>query len=183
MHYFESQALTGRVSSIYLTEEEFVSISQRLDRELTRKELENFFMGLGDARQNMATISNFRTAFQSSYYYSAAEQDSEVEQQLGLIFRKFDEDQNGYIDRRELVQGFAMFGFSVSSNQLDAWFDQVSARNEGALSFKEFKSVFCDKMQRELLDQDRALASLKAELRRVDLNGEGKVNFAQLRYL
>ena len=54
------------------------------------------------------------------------------------MFRDFDEDRNGTIDRQELTRGLTALSTGISTAQADDFFDILDQNGDGEIDYTEF---------------------------------------------
>lgn len=96
------------------------------------------------------------------------------------IFRSFDRDHSGKIDRSEFKRGLKLLGFHGRTHEVDNLMDRIDTNRSGKISFKEFMH-FCrgDNTYGDGFELDRVRSLLR---RAVDTDGQKTVYDAFARY-
>jgi Ca2+-binding EF-hand superfamily protein len=61
------------------------------------------------------------------------------------LFRDWDDDGNGAIDKKEMRQAVAALGFEAPRKEVDAFFDSIDKDSSGFIEYEEFKKALSDK--------------------------------------
>ena len=61
------------------------------------------------------------------------------------LFREWDDDGNGALDKKELRQAVASMGYEAPKFAIDALFDSIDTDKSGWIEFHEFKYALSDK--------------------------------------
>ena len=64
------------------------------------------------------------------------------EEELRAAFKKFDQDNSGYIQAKELQSIMTKMGRNVSKAEIDAMIKSLDASGDGKISFEEFVQLF-----------------------------------------
>lgn len=95
----------------------------------------------------------------------------EEKKDLEKIFRAMDTDQNGELDREEVLRGYEEhFGIPISEDAVDAMFKAVDIDGNGAIDYTEF--VMATMNEKDLITNDR----LRAAFRLFDKDGSGAIS-------
>ena len=57
------------------------------------------------------------------------------------LFREWDEDSSGYVDKKEFRKAMPLLGLEVSKKEIDALFDSWDPDKSGKLEFKELDKI------------------------------------------
>ncbi len=99
----------------------------------------------------------------------------QTEKELWQLFDSIDRDQNGHLDKGELMSAFLRAGLVVPSAKLDQFFAEVDKNHDGVISFDEWRDF--------LLFLPAAAPNLRAVLSyyssTVKLNSEGDVQISK----
>lgn len=99
----------------------------------------------------------------------------QTEKELWQLFKSIDRDQNGYLDKGELVAAVLRAGLVVPSAKLDQFFSEIDKNNDGVISFDEWRDF--------LLFLPAPVPNLRAVLSyyssTVKLNAEGDVQISK----
>jgi Ca2+-binding EF-hand superfamily protein/predicted esterase len=77
------------------------------------------------------------------------------------LFREWDDDGNGALDRKEWRKGFATLGYDAPQKDVDAIFDSMNENGDGFVEFGELKKALSDVSVNRAAKQDQAAAELK----------------------
>ena len=61
------------------------------------------------------------------------------------LFREWDDDGNGALDKKEMRQAIAALGYSAPKKQIDAFFESIDDDNNGWIEFEELKEALKEK--------------------------------------
>ena len=57
------------------------------------------------------------------------------------LFREWDDDGNGALDKKELRQAIAALGYEAPKKDIDAFFESIDTDNSGWIEFEEVKKA------------------------------------------
>jgi Ca2+-binding EF-hand superfamily protein len=64
------------------------------------------------------------------------------QEELRAAFQKFDQDNSGYIQAKELQAIMSKMGRNVSKTEIDAMIKSLDSSGDGKISFEEFVQLF-----------------------------------------
>ena len=107
---------------------------------------------------------------------SVQEQLLDILQEHGVklidLFREWDDDGNGALDKKELRQAVAALGYDAPRKDVDSFFDIIDADHSGWIEFEELKKALSEKGVKDA--QKRIEVAAAKEGRQVDRSGYEK---------
>ena len=100
------------------------------------------------------------------------------EHQVKLIdlFREWDDDGNGALDKKELRAAVAALGYEAPRKEVDALFDGIDVDQSGFIEFHELKQALSEKAVKQAAkDKEKAKAAAEAAARAEEAAAEGDV--------
>jgi len=104
---------------------------------------------------------------------------ADQEYNLIKVFKFFDEDGSGSIDKRELVRGLQALGCNPTEAEIDALIEEADSRlnPNGRLEFTEFSDI----IEKHRRTREQEVEALVEAFRIFDRNGDGVIDKEELR--
>jgi len=96
------------------------------------------------------------------------------------LFREWDDDGNGALDKKELRQAVAALGFEAPRKEIDALFDSIDDDSSGWIEYEELKDALREKNAKRATKEHAkktALAGKAAAAEEGDVAGKGEEDF------
>ena len=98
-----------------------------------------------------------------------------LEDDVHLIFKNIDMDNNGYIEYEEFVRAAVSKERFINENVLKFAFRYFDKDGSGEITFDEIEEVF----KQSIKDKSKVHQGLKQIIKEVDTNGDGKISFEE----
>ena len=102
------------------------------------------------------------------------------EQEIAELFRIFDEDNNDYIDKLELVKMYHEIGHEMDVAQAEAMIAQVDVDGDKQINLQEFNQLMLNFKQERALDQDDQLDRFRAMFCDADTDYSGYLSVDEI---
>ena len=79
------------------------------------------------------------------------------------LFREWDDDGNGALDKKELRKALPALGYEAPKKEVDAFFDSIDKDGSGFIEYEEFKKALSDKGIAEAAKAKKAADATKAK--------------------
>ena len=102
-------------------------------------------------------------------------QSDTLEQDVEMIFKNIDADNNGFIEYEEFVRAAVNKESFLQENILRFAFRYFDKDNSGEISYDEIEEVFKESVS----DQTKVHQALEQIIKQVDVNGDGLISFEE----
>jgi len=101
------------------------------------------------------------------------EMTEEIKTEIRELFKIFDEDGNGQIDRYELIKTFQGLGYEMNEQKAIDMIASVDTDKNGEIDLQEFTTLMLPEMQNRLLEQDDRIEDFRAMFKDADADYSG----------
>lgn len=104
----------------------------------------------------------------------------EIERDLADLFREFDEDKSGDIDRWEIMKVMQGLGMEITEQKAADMISTVDKDNSGTIDFEEFKTLMKPKFLENILSKEDSLEDFRALFIEADQDHTGYLTADEL---
>ena len=148
------------------------------------KQSSTSFSSSSSSSQQMSQQSYVATSSYSTSSASSTSMSFNSAQDVKSIFRKFDKNGDGHLDRSEIKQMLQSSGKNASDQEVEQMFRQGDADGDGLIDIQEFTMLMFPAAAQTLTKLQQSYNSLNdviAAFRKYDSDGDGHISRSELR--
>ena len=98
-----------------------------------------------------------------------------MEEDVEIIFRNIDGDNNGFIEYEEFIRAAVDKNKFLNNNILRYAFNYFDKNNKGIISYEDIKDVY----KESITDKSKIKQGIEKIIKEADLNGDGIIDFEE----